>query len=91
MNSYVGKGIRRIPLHVLAYAGITGTAAYSLQAFTHMAHPYALAGLWGVGAAFLKELIEQVTVSQVWAEFWVDSLAQAGGAVLGVGAAYLGR
>ena len=83
MNPYLRKGLRRIPLHSLAFAGFTGTASFLWWAAGW--HHYLLVpGLLGVAAAFWKELIEQVTVNQVWVEFWVDSLAQAVGAVLGV-------
>lgn len=83
MNVYLRKGLRRIPLHSLAFAGITGTASF-LWWSAGWAHYLLIPGLAGVAAAFIKEGIEQFTVGQVWVEFWVDSLAQAGGAGLGV-------
>lgn len=83
MNVYLLKGLKRIPLHATAFCGFVGTASFVLWAHG-TAHYLLIPGLLGVLAAFGKELIEQVTVGQVWVEFWVDSLAQASGALLGV-------
>jgi hypothetical protein len=83
LDIYVKKGLKRIPLHALAYAGVVGTTAYILWNY-HVGHYLLIPGLGGVAAAFGKELYEQFTIGQVWSEFWIDSLAQSAGVGLGI-------
>jgi hypothetical protein len=80
---YVRKAIRRIPLHAFAYAGPVGTLSFVLWATGH-SHYLVIPGVLGVLAAFGKELLENLTITQIWPEFWIDSLAQTAGTVLGL-------
>jgi hypothetical protein len=80
---YIKKAIRRIPLHALGFAGPTGTLSYVLWVMGK--HHYMLIPcILGCICAFLKELIENWTITQVWPEFWIDSWAQVLGTFIGL-------
>jgi hypothetical protein len=67
----------------MAFAGHVGIISYILWASGYH-HFYLLPGILGTAAAFLKEGIENLTITQVWPEFWIDSLAQTAGTILGL-------
>lgn len=83
MNQYLHKALKRIPLHATAFCGAVATAGFVMWA-KGVHHFYLIPAVEGVMFAFGKEALENVTISQVWIEFWVDSLAQAAGSLLGV-------